>query len=128
MPLVRINVQRCIQDSQELGSTDKHMVSRVFFSIEVDGVSEGDDYCEIKQTVGSTYSPETLEVSRPYKYRGPYDHRAFSDEIARYFSTLVNSSGAVISVGNPQPIRMMHNIFVSSYHFQFDAEGSGASW
>ncbi len=129
MPLVEINVQKCIQDSQEFGSTDEHMMSRVFFSVELDGVPKGNDYCDIKQIVGSTYSSRNMEVGRPKEYRGPYDHRVFSDEIAAYFSRCVGSNGAGISFGkNAQNIRMRNNTFAFPYRFQFEAEGTAASW
>ena len=34
MAKVKITFHKCIQDSQEYGSNDEHMVSRIFFSIE----------------------------------------------------------------------------------------------
>ena len=128
MPLVSINVKKCIQDSQEYGSTDEHMVSRVFYSIDVDGVSKGDDYSDIKQIVGSAYSSDNMEVSRPHEYRGPYDHHIFSDELAGYFSRLVNSSGSMISLGGATNVRMRNNTFIIPYRFQFEADRPAASW
>ncbi|MBU6435665.1 MAG: hypothetical protein KJS98_20345, partial [Nitrospirae bacterium] len=89
---------------------------------------KGEYYSDIKQIVGSTYSSGNMEVSRPCGYNGPYDHRIFSDEIAGYFSKLVNSSGSTISLGGVNNVRMMNNTFVMPYHFQFEAEGPAASW
>lgn len=128
MPIVRINVHKCIQDSQEYGSTDEHMVSRVFFNVEVDGMKKGEDFCDIKQIVGSSYSSENIEVTRPSQYRGPYDHQVFSDEITGYFCKMVNSSGAVISLGDSRSVRMRNNAFNFPYHFEFDAEAPGTGW
>lgn len=128
MPLVRINVQKCVQDSQEYGSTDEYMVSRVFYTINVDGAPRGEYYSDIKQIVGSAYSSGNMEVSRPHEYRGPYDHSVFSDEVARYFCRLVSSSGAMFSLGGAANVRMENNTFIVPYHFQFEAEGAAASW
>jgi len=100
----------------------------MFFSIGADGGPKEEDYCDIKQIVGSAYSSDNMEVSRPHKYCGPYDHGIFSDEIAGYFSKLVNSSGAIISLGGAKSVRMMNNAFVSSHEFTIDAEETGASW
>jgi hypothetical protein len=127
MPLLSINFKKCVQDSQEYGSTDEHMVSRVFFSIDVDGVPKGDYFSDIKQIVGSAYSSGNMEVSRPHDYRGPYDHEQFSNEVAGYFCKFVNSSGAMISLGNATNVRMMNNTFTFPYQFQFEAEGP-AGW
>lgn len=128
MPIVRINVKKCIQDSQEYGSTDEHMISRVFFDVEVDGVQKGDDFCDIKQIVGSSYSSGNMEVSPPSKYRGPYDHQVFSGEIAGYYCKLVNPSGSILSLGDAQNVRMKNHVFHAPHRFEFDAEPPGASW
>lgn len=112
MPIVTVKVQKCVQDSQEYGSTDEHMVSRVFFTIGTDGGPQVDDYCDIKQIVGSSYSPADTEVHLPHSYRGPYDHKIFSDKIKGYYAKLVNSSGSIISLGGSQNVRMMNNTFV----------------
>jgi len=37
MSRIKLNFHECIQDSQEYGSDDEHMVSLIFFSIEVNG-------------------------------------------------------------------------------------------
>ena len=47
--------QRCVQDSQEFGSDDEHMVSRVFFGLEIGGNAYHDLHVDIKQTVGSEF-------------------------------------------------------------------------
>jgi hypothetical protein len=41
MPEVVVRFTKCQQNSQEAGSDDEHMVSRLFFSIEVDGKQIG---------------------------------------------------------------------------------------
>ena len=128
MPLVRVNISHCIQDSQEYGSTEEHMVSRVFHQITVDGVPKGNFYCGIKQVVGATYSSENMEVGLPHDYRGPFNHQAYTDEIKGYFLRLVNSSGSMISLGNAQKVRMMNNRFDIPHQFEFRAERPTASW
>lgn len=55
MARIRITFNRCIQDSQEYGSDDEHMVSRVFFNIQVNGEGKGEFTSDIKQTVGGGY-------------------------------------------------------------------------
>ena len=37
MPQISVTFHKLIQDSQEFGSDDEHMVSRAFFKIEVEG-------------------------------------------------------------------------------------------
>ena len=65
MPFLRVNVTKCVQDSREYGSTDEHMVSRVFYSIDVDGVPKGDYYSDIKQVVGWLIALPTWKSAVP---------------------------------------------------------------
>jgi len=65
MPFLRVNVTKWVQDSQEYGSTDEHMVSRVFYSIDVDGVPKGDYYSDIKQVVGWLIALPTWKSAVP---------------------------------------------------------------
>ncbi|MHB1362091.1 MAG: hypothetical protein ACYCW5_05800 [Thermoleophilia bacterium] len=48
MSKVTIHLEKLIQDSQEYGSDDEHMVSRVFFSLEAGGALHGDLYADVK--------------------------------------------------------------------------------
>lgn len=128
MSIVRVNISHCIQDSQEYGSTDEHMVSRVFGDISVDGENKGEFYSDIKQIVGSAYSSENLEVARPPAYSGPFDHQAFSHGMKDYYLRLVNSSGAIVTLGGAKGVRMSGNRFEISSQFEFEAEGPSAGW
>ena len=74
----RVTFFKCIQDSQDYGSNDEHMVSRVFFVLEIGG-KKFDLYADIKQTVGGDYETGPIEVAQPENYRGPFNYRAFRD-------------------------------------------------
>jgi len=98
MPKVTVNFTRCVQDSQEYGSTDDHMVSRVFFTIETEGRSVP-CYADLRQTVGSDYLKGDIEVAPPKTqkdekpYRGPFNHEAFREQATAYYRAYVGSSG-----------------------------------
>jgi hypothetical protein len=55
------------------------MVSRVFFTLEVEGKRYDDLYVDVKQTVGSTYEDGPIEVSsvKGARYKGPFNYMAF---------------------------------------------------
>ena len=53
MAKAKLVFHKCIQDSQDYGSDDERMVSRVFFTLTVAGNEHPDLYADIKQTVGS---------------------------------------------------------------------------
>ena len=55
MATVKVIFHELLQDSQDSGSDDEHLVWLILFSVEVNGQRFDDLYTEIKQTVGSSY-------------------------------------------------------------------------
>ena len=111
---------KCIQDSQEYGSNDEHMVSRVFFSLEIDGKKYDGLYSNIKQTVGSNFETGVIEVGSPVGYDGPLNYMAFRDAAEKYFRQLVGSSASGIHIVGGSNIRMTNNTFMVNMPFEFD--------
>lgn len=66
-----ITFTKCIQDSQDYGSDDEHMASRVFFDLEMDGQTHPGLHVDVKQVVGSSYETGDIEVGRPAGFREP---------------------------------------------------------
>ena len=112
MPEAIIRFSKCIQDSQDYGSDDEHMVSRVFFSVEAAGVTYPDLSCDVKQTVGEPFESAPLEVSRPQGYDGSLDYTPFREAVEAYYRSLVGSKGSGIRISGGGNIRMRHNTFV----------------
>ncbi len=98
MPTATVHFKELIQDSQNYGSDDEHMVSRVFFDLQVGDKKYPGAYANLKQSVGSTAS-DRVEVSPPAGYSGPFDHQKFQAEVEKYFRSLVGSSGSPIIRG-----------------------------
>lgn len=111
---------KCVQDSQEYGSNDEHMVSRVFFSLEIDGKKYEGLYSDIKQTVGSSFETGVIEVGPPVGYDGPLNYMAFRDAAEKYYRQLVGSKASGIHIEGGSNIRMTNNTFVISMPFEFD--------
>jgi len=119
---------KCLQDSQELGSNDEHMVSRVFFTLEIDGQSFVNLYANLKQTVGDDYETGSIEVSQPQGYSGPLNYEAFSNAAVKYYRSLVGSQGRVIRVEGSRNARMRNNTFMRMMEVEFDIGKSDTSW
>ncbi|MBI2866412.1 MAG: hypothetical protein HYX99_03520 [Chloroflexi bacterium] len=135
MANVRIVFQRCHQDSQDYGSDDEHMVSRVFFLIEVNG-KQGQDspyHADIKQVVGGQFEHDSIEVSLPYgasgeSYRGPMNYEAYRAAVEGYYRGLVGSGGTVIRIQGGSNIRMRNNMFSKPMVVSFDAADTAPQW
>lgn len=91
MPLVTIQFKELIQDSQNYGSDDAYMVSRVFFDLQVGDKRYPGAHANIRQEVGAAAS-DPIEVSPPAGYAGPFDHQRFQAEVEKYFRSLVGKS------------------------------------
>jgi hypothetical protein len=135
MPKVRVTFNECVQDSQEYGSDDEHMVSRIALNIAVDGKDLGVFITDLKQTVGSDFETGSIEVTRPVEagdpkraYRGPFDQQRFADEVEKYFRQLVGAQGWAIKLGPGAQARMHDNRYVARKVVEFDATGRSEAW
>ncbi len=118
---------RCTQDSQEYGSNDEHMVSRVFFNMNIDGKFYY-SYADIKQLVGGSYETDPIEVGRPIGFKGSFNYEAFRAEAEKYYRSLVGSNAGAIRITEGTNIRMFNNRFEERMPFEFDISGSDAGW
>ena len=109
---VRVKLKRCIQNSQEAGSDDSHMISRVFYEMVVNGNKQGSFYSDITQPVGSEYVVEDLEVTAPNGYKGAFDQARFAKGIRNYYQRIAGSKRT-----------KKNNTIVLDAKFAFDADG-----
>src|SRR5437667_4113784 len=126
MGKARVMFQELVQDSQEYGSDDEHMVSRVFFDLEVDGKLHRSLSADVKQAVGSAFEKEGLEVSKPSKYSGPFNYGRFREVVEAYYRSQVGSKASGIRLGaGAKDIRMRNNRFVAKAVAEFEVDTSG---
>lgn len=124
----KIFLQKLIQDSQDYGSTEEHMISRVFFDFELDGHTYEGLYADIKQTVGSSFENAPLEVSKPMNYKGPFNYEAFHQIVEQYYRSLVGQSGAGMHNEGGTNLRMRHKTFVQPNVAEFPVTSTGGLW
>ncbi len=128
MPIATIRFNRCIQDSQDYGSDDEHMVSRVFLTLEAGGKVYPNLTVDIKQTVGDRFESGALEVSPPKGYGGSLNYAAFREAVERYYRSLVGSQGSGIGIAGGTNIRMRNNQFVKAVTATFEYKVASAPW
>jgi len=140
MARVKITFHKCIQDSQEYGSNDEHMVSRIFFSIEVTKIENNvamvekydDLYVDIKQVIGGKFEENPIEVSFPYlssgePYSGVMDYQAFRNAAEDYFRGLVGTKASGIHIEGGSNIRMYNNLLMREHSVDFEASDTKSS-
>ena len=128
MAKAKVIFHKLIQDSQDYGSDDQHMVSRAFFSVDVEGDVPQEVYADIKQTVGTDFESAPLEVSRPNGYNGPFNYDAFRQAAEEYYRSSIGSHGSSIQIADGSSIRMRNNTIIQQTQFEFEVSSESPAW
>ena len=128
MATATIQFHKCIQDSQDYGSDDEHMVSRIFLTLEIEGRRYADLTVDIKQSVGESVEGGVLEVSPPRGYDGSLNCREFRDAVEAYYRRLVGSQGRGIYISAGSKVRMHDNVFKYPVTATFEYNDQSAAW
>jgi len=129
MTNAHVTFRRIVQDSQDYGSNDEHMVSRAFFDMQIGDRAYKGLSVDIKQPVGSNFETSPLEISKPSGYKGPFNHQAFREAVEKYYRSQVGSSGSGIRIsGGASNIRMRNNTFVQEVHVEFKVSEESPAW
>ncbi len=111
MSKMTLRFSQMIQDSQEYGSNDEHMVSRVFFDVVYEGKTTPANV-DVKLVVGGSFLRDALEVGPPVGYEGKFDHVASSDAVTKYVRAAVGPTAHGIHLGpGVTNVRMYSNRF-----------------
>jgi hypothetical protein len=122
-----ITFYKCIQNSQDLGSNDEHMISSIHFYLDIDGRKE-DLYSIAKQTVGSDFNTGVIEISAPVGYNGPFNYTTFRDHAEKYYRGLVGKSNAMIPVSGGGKVHMRNNTFDKIEKLELQIDDKDSSW
>jgi hypothetical protein len=124
----KVTFTKCIQDSQDYGSTDEHMVSRAFFDLEVGGKRYPGLHVDIKQAVGGDFEKTPLEVGTPQGYSGPLSYSAFREAVEAYYRGCFGSQGKAIRISGGSNIRMRNNTAVIAKVVEFESDTDTTGW
>ena len=118
MANMKVSFASCVHDSQDYGSDNQYMVSRVFFSITYEDHLHTGLYADIKQPVDGNVETDPLEITGPHGYDGPISWEGFRRAVGQYYRSLVGScsSGFQTRVDN---IRMRDHSFLLPRTFEF---------
>ena len=110
MPKALLIFNTIIQDSQEFGSNNEHMVSQVFFDLRVGADLHTGLAADIKQAVGDDYENAPLEVSMPQSLADSVNYAEFWKLVEQYYRDSFGSTGSAFPLGPGAKGRMMHNV------------------
>ena len=122
MASMKINFASCVYDSENFGSDDQHIVSRVFFSIWCEGLRYSGLHADIKHPIVGDFETDLLEVTLPHGYDGPISREAFQRAVEQYYRSLVGGGGLGTHTGNGT-LRMRDHTFLLPRSFEFPLGG-----
>ena len=128
--IAQITFYKCIQDSQEFGSNNEHAVSRVFFTVTVNGKTL-EYFCNVLQDYGSSFSYETdpLQVSNPFSKDTKINYEQFRSAADSYYRKCVGSNASGISIGEGcTDIRMQGNTFRLLHTVSIETSENSPAW
>ncbi len=114
----RVNFASCVQDSEDYGSDDDHIVSRVFFCIWYEGLRHPGLHADIKHAVDADVETDRLEITLPHGYDGPISAEGFRRVVGQYYRLLLGRAGSGIRAGKCGT-RMRDNTFLMPRSFEF---------
>ena len=125
----RVDFTHILQDSQEIGSDNEHMVSRVFFNLKAGFLTHEGLYVDVKQIAGGEFESTPLEIGPPHGYRGPFNHQAFRDLVEQYYRNAIGSSGWAIRVApGAKNIRMQNNMIRTPMSAEIELPDGPGGW
>ncbi len=91
MATATLTFRRCIMNSTEYGGDDKHLGSRVYFDLDVEGHAHPNLYTDVRQPIGLDSETEFLEVTQPHGYAGPFNFLVFQGLVEFYYRHVIGA-------------------------------------
>ncbi|MEN6560907.1 MAG: hypothetical protein ABFD52_09050 [Acidobacteriota bacterium] len=90
---------KVFQNSQDLGTDDDHLVSRVFYDLETPTGTLAGLFSDVKLTPGADFSQDPLEVSYPEELNGILGYGILRPLVERYYRANIGETGSGIRIG-----------------------------
>ena len=123
-----VRFSHLILDSQNLGSDDEFIVSRAFFSLEVDGKAFHGLNANIRQSVSSAFEGGPIQVFKPAAYHGPFNHDAFSAAVESRYRSCIGKSIMMFRVNGAKGVRLRNGTFHIPHETTFEVDPDNRIW
>ena len=124
MTKAHVLFKKIIVDSQQyrcLEPDDDHMISRLFFDLEVGGNLYYDMKVEVKQPYGTQFESNPLEVSQLIgPYTDNWHHNNFSELVEKYYRSLIGKEGIIKTAVKAKDTYFENLVYKLTEEFDFD--------
>ena len=116
--IIFLAVVQDIDDYNMANPSEDQMVSRIVFTLELDGSRHDQLFVEVAQPMGTDYKSEPLTFG-PLSHEvtgGPWNHEAFTELVEGYYRSALKKPAEVASA------RMRNNMIIHVEIYEFDIE------
>ena len=106
-------------NAQEYGGTDGHMVSRIFFDVDVEGGMSARLFANVTQAVGRQIEDANLQVS-PVEFPG-LSNEHFAAAARDYYHRCLDRSGQGIRITRARSVRLQNVQIVQDHTVVLDS-------
>ena len=131
MAIAKLFFKGVLQNSQDYGNNDEHMISHVIFDLEIEGKRHENLYATIKQPVGSSFESANLEIYRPINYKGHlFNYTPYRSKVESYFRGIIGLNGTGIGFSSPGVSNLcmrdnwIEHPCTDEFEVQLDSDGS----
>jgi hypothetical protein len=128
MKRAKVTFHGGIQDSQDFGSDDEYVVSRVFFTLEIDGVRHRYLHVNLRQAAGSDPATSPIEVNRHCGYAGPFNAQAFREAVEQYYRGVCGRGDFAALTDSPSAARRPNHSFLDPGAAEFEVSETEDGW
>ena len=89
MPIATLAFRRCVVNSPSYGSDEEHVITRIFFDLQIGDAAYANLSVDVRQLVREGAETEPLLVSRPEGYEGPLNVSVFNGLVEFYYRQAV---------------------------------------
>ena len=125
MSTATVTFHKLIQEAQDVSSTDSkqnHVVSRVFFRLDLNDEHYAEMSVILRQPFGTDYAKESIEVEKPFgSYAGNWNQDAFRKIVEDYYRSAIGRQGRAMRIGpGSENVRMRGNTIEFSKSYQLE--------
>lgn len=122
MKTAKVTFHKIIVEKQVLGGDEECILSKVVFSLEIEGQRYENLSVPLKQVVGTTYEEKAFEVGIPKGYGGPFNYEHFRKVATDYYVVDTGAFAKLLKVHKNSKVILESMTFEQEITFEMTVE------
>jgi hypothetical protein len=118
--MAKIIFHKLVLNSEALGSDEEHLVSRVYFSLQLDDHTVRDLYADFTQPAKGESLADSFQIGPPMGYSGPFNQGAFQELVKTYYNSIIGEHGSALAVRGEGKLRIRNSTFSQEARYEVE--------